>query len=120
MESRGIYMKTEANVEWVDITLMNNFLVAGAAKYSIRDNEVTIALNGIRTPEVPPKVSVIMAKLPNELLPSSGLEVREVTLLSSGYVANIVITAEGYILFEAVEEAGPLTLFSAYKSYFVG
>lgn len=110
---------TEVNVDWVDINLMNDFKVAGAAKYSIRGSEVTIALNGIHTPNVSAKTAAIMAKIPDTLLPSSGLEVRETTLLSSGNVANIVITAEGYILFESAEEVNALTLFSAYKVYFV-
>lgn len=109
----------KANLDWVDITLMNGFLVAGAAKYLVNGNEVTVAFNGIRTSDVPVEGAVIIAKLPESILPSSGLEVREVSLLSNGNVANIVITAEGNILFESNEEVNPLTLFSAYKTYVI-
>lgn len=116
-------MKNENTVEefeWLDIDVMNGFKVTGAAKYCVNLHEVTVVLDGILTPEVKAGAAVIVGKLPETVISSSKLEVREVTLLSNGNVSNIVITAEGNVLFESHEDVESNTLFSIYKTYLIG
>lgn len=104
-------------LEWLDIDLLNGFSTVGSAKYCINSHEVTVALDGIYTPKLDAKSAVIFGKIPETLFPSSKLEVREVTLLSNGNVANVLITAEGNIIFETPGDIESLTSFSCYKIY---
>lgn len=111
-------MKNEVkDLEWIDIDILNGFTVTGFAKYCVNVNEITIVLDGILTPEVKAKSAILVGKLPETLI--SSVEVREVTLLSNGNVANIVITTEGNILFESYIDVEKETLFSAYKTYLI-
>lgn len=105
------------NNDWTTLDLSEGF--EGTAKYQIHSNEVTIAFNQVIMPELEANSATVIASLPQTAIPSNSLEVREVTLLSNGEVANFLISKEGNIIIETVSEVNPLVRFSVYKTYVI-
>lgn len=104
------------SIEWKNIVL-NPQIISGTCDYCIVNDVVTISLSHLVVPDIQKLTAFVMGNLPDEAIPSH--EVREVTLLSDGQNANIILTKEGYIIFQAYQDVPALSNFSAYKSYLV-
>ena len=99
--------------DWVNISLISG--IKGAAEYCLKGNEVTITLEHVALPEVEILKPLILTTLPKDIIPVR--EVHEVILMSNGNIGNIIISKEGYMIFESYEKVPDLTSFTMYKSY---